>query len=722
MNIIRVQPTINGVNKVKNNTAVIGTTAFVTNLGQGSSASRLMMAAVQAQQLLGPRGAEPRLFLSGGETEMAKYNFDDIIPCNCYIEAKIPHYPSLYSKDVPFTLIYREEATGKFDFIDVTPYIENHIKFTHRKEFLPLAGKLEPGMFLPKGTRLTKTSNIHDGDIHSNTVNAMTLYISSPETTEDGFGIRKGFVEKLMPKAYGTSTASYGLTTFPIYIYGTENKKRHFPAQGESLRADGMISCIREYDEMWDWLFTHEALLDKPDRIFDVCMHGEPNAKVYEVDVLTTNEENKKPVTNPDISKSLEPYYLRKVQYAKKMISFYSKIKSESNARIALPLYRKFADMLAIAPNSSDLKSVLPESEQRILASRARNKKSVKYIRTVKNATLDEWTVTIKYSWEYNLHKGAKLANLYGGKGVICKFIDDDKMYTDDLGNVADITIFTKAVSARMNNDQMYEHYMSGYVLAVKRKCVKLMEKSKWEEAFDHTLRMYQILSPNITYPNALRIYKTLDDKIEHLKLIYSGDNLPRCTVPGDADYIHEGLYDQILDHIPPEFSRIRYVNERGEIEYLKKKGLIAPTAIGILEKTQHNNLAESTAQQQHHGLPTSTSNKGEHASGYKQHSPKIFSETETRLMSNVVGSIVTAQIMDQATNSTSSQMSAETMFTSTIPGGERVYVDRNIQPMGEGSPQAMIRHSFENEGTEISGIDAKSLDASIKWSSRYKD
>lgn len=404
------QPTINGIKKLHNHNAVIGTTAYTCNVSQGDSASRLMMATVQDQQLLGPDKPEVPIFLSGGETEKAKYTFDDILPCNAYVVAKIPFYTSLSgSKDIPFTLVYREEETGVHDFIDVTPYIETHVKFTHRKYFTEHVKGLQEGDFIAKGTRLTRTKNIHEGDLHSNRVNALTLYISAPETTEDGFGITKEFGQKLTPTAAGSATISSGSTSYPVMCYG--GGKRPYPMQGEKIREDGLISCVREYDEMWDWICTHESQLDKPDRIFDSCIHGEPGAEVYEVEALTNYGEGKRPVTNPKIFDSLQVYHNRKMFYGKRMLEMYTNICRNSNSKMSLALHRKFTECMLAAPNSQELISCLPKLEQEKLAQKAREGKAKKYIRTIKNTELDEWTVSIKYSWKYPLHKGAKLAN-----------------------------------------------------------------------------------------------------------------------------------------------------------------------------------------------------------------------------------------------------------------------------------------------------------------------
>lgn len=300
----------------------------------------------------------------------------------------------------------------------------------------------------------------------------------------------------------------------------------------------------------------------------------------------------------------------------------------------------------------------------------------------------------------------------------MCKFIDYDKMYRDSRGRVADIVIFTRGVSARMNNDQMFKHHMAAYILEVKHECQKLMAAGDYDKAWQHTLTMYAVISPT-THESSMRIMKSKERIKRHLHAIYDGDNLPRVTIRADDTHIGEEMYDAMMEHMPPLESEITFINDYGEKETLEKKAIISYTPIGILEKTQHNKLAECTAQQQHHGLPTSTSNKGEHPSGYKQHAPKVMSETETRMMSHLCGSVIVAQIMDQATNSKTSEACAEAMFSSKTPGGDKVYVDRRVHPMGNNSSLALIRHEFENEGSEFVGTSAKELSDSIGWDKR---
>lgn len=713
-----VRPTIKNIKKLDNDLTVIGMTGYYAPITQGNSAARTHMTTVQSQQLLTPLKPEVPIILSGGETEMAKYTFDDIMPCTAFVVAKVSQYTSLSSKDIPFTLIYREEETGVYDFIDVTPYMTNHVKFGHKKIYEPIIRNISPGDVLTKGLRLTKTASIHEGEIFSNLINANSFYCSHPATTEDGFMVNTESMKNYAPLAVGEVSTGYGSTSFPVLCYGKPGSKRPFPTQGERIREDGMVYAIRDYDETWDWLITHKSQLDKPDRIFDVCMRAEPGAEVTDVEVFTTRNDNKRLVTNPEISASLEVYHNRKLSYSKNLIQQYTKIMQESRAVISPALMRKFAEAFLVDPNNKELIGLLPPSEVNAFKRKEREKRNKKFIRTNKNAELDEFNVTIRYAWRYKVTKGAKLSDQSGGKGVICEMAEPKDMFTDEYGNVADIVIFTKAVTGRMNADQLYYQAITAFLMAIQYDCRKHIADGNYEAAWTHILNAYKIVSP-ITYDSVISLTESDEDKKYHLDAVCAEGKRIHVTIRADSTHVNELMYKAIMEYRPPLKSKITFTNLKGERETLRKKGVIAPKTIGILEKTQHNNLAENTAQTQHHGLPTSTSTKGEHACGIKQHAPKIFSETEGRMMSNVVGAIPVAKIMEQANSTEVSEAMAASLFSSSSPMGNKSFVDRTKIPMGGNAALCMIRHEFNCVGIEIHGNDAKSLSDSIGWNKR---
>lgn len=707
------RPTIRGIKKLRNHVSVIGTTAYYAPISQGNSASRLMMATVQSQQLLGPRIPDVPIVLSGGEGELGKYTFDNIIEYDASVFDKIPYYKSFDSKDIPFTLILRNEETGEYDFMDVTPYMHNHTKFGHKKVFEPRVKTISPGELLFKGERLTRTANVHEGEIYSSTLNCKTFYCSSLGTTEDGFEVTPEFIYRSAPLAVGETTASYGAASFPIYIYGTEANPRPFPKQGERLRDDGMVYCLREYDEDWDFLITHKSQLDKPDRVFDACMHAEPGAEITDVEVLTTTSEGKRPVTNKFISETLEVYSNRKIEYSKRLLQAYTRIKQDSNAKISLRLMRKFAEAFIVSPNSSELISLLPPLERhKVLSEGKRNRV---FIRTKKNAELDEWTVKLTYAYRFHVTKGAKFSDKHGNKGVICNIRPSSEMFRDEYGNVADMTIFTKAPESRMNKDQKLEHLIGGFLFAIQYDCRAMIEENRLDDAFQHIMNAYQIVAP-LTYEKASKIFVTRERQHQHVMAVCAPGKDIHVTILADSAHVNELMYKAIMEYRPPLVSTIHFVNRRGKPDTLIKKGLIAPKCVGILEKTQHNKLAENTALTQHHGLPTSSSPKGEHSGGIKQLAPKVASETEGRAWAATVGSIVVGQMMDQANSSLVSEEISGNMFDSDNPLGEPVLVDRNKIPSGTNSALQYIEHLFSCEGTEILGNTPEELSKSIQW------
>lgn len=712
-------PTVNGVKKVLNNNAVIGTTAYIAPITQGNSASRLHMMTVQYQQRLEMRHPDLPYILSGGEHELAKYTFDDIMPCTAFIEAKIPFYSSLHQRDVPFTLIYRDDSTDIYDFIDVDNYIVNHTKFGYKKIFDDIVRNLSQGDILRKGQRLTRTRNIHEGDLHSNTLNTWTLYVSDPASTEDGFRVTPEFIERSSPLAIGECSSGYGSGSFPLYTYGNENNRRTMPMQGERIRDDGLIIAMREYSDQWDWIFCHEDLIDKPDGVFDVCLYGEPGAEVIDIEAMTANLDGRRHTTNPDLSSALEMHVNRSLAYSRRMLETYTSIMQDPKAKISIALMRKFAESFNVDPNSKDLISLLPKREQarlHAISSRQANRKPKVLERTRKNAELDEWSFSIRYAWRYHVDKGAKYAGQHGDKGVICEITPRDKMFSDEHGNVADMTVMPVAVIARMNIDQLIEQYINCFMWTIRKDCIALIEQSKWDEAWEHLITAYKICSPYITYLDVVNICQTSERKRQHLLAVTGEGKWPIITIHADSDHVGMGLIGNIIEYREPEETTIYFTDYRGVRIALKQKGIIAPRAVAILEKTAHNAMAASTARTQHHGIPTSSTQKGSMAGNIKEHAPKVFSETEMRMMSNIIGGVNVAMMAEIATNPDAAESSAFRLYASEKPMQLESLVDRDAIPIGGNNALNLINHELANLGVEFLGVTPDELDKSLNW------
>lgn len=717
-------PTLNGIEKKLNNIATIGDTALCGPINQGNSASRLHMATVQKQQRLSMVATELAHILHGGEYEVGKYTFDAIMPCSAYVFDSVVHSHGFASAshDTPRTIIYQEDESGIYDYIEVDNYVFNHTKFGYEKRFDPIVHSLAPGSVLHKGQRLTRTSNIMEGDLHSDTINCWTLYVTDFATTEDGFRFSESFIEKTRPTALGDITGALGSSQFPLWLYNTESEtqKQIMPNIGEKIRDDGMVVALREYSEMWDWMFCHEDLMDKPDPMFDQCLYGEPGAEVVEIDSLTNSLDDKKHFTNPELTKVLKQQVNKKFGYSRRMIEAYTRIKTtDRNAKISTRLMRKFAEAFNVDPNNKELISLLPKNEQVRLKniSERNSTKKPKFIdRTKKNAPLDEYTFRIRYKWLYEVGKGAKYADNHGGKGVICEETPDDQMFYNARGIIADRTVYPGATVSRMNLDQLTEHYINAFMWYVSLDCAELMEQGKYEEAFKHLTGAYKITSPFITYPDVMEMCKTMKRKIQHLEATCGEGKWPRITVHADSTHLGHEIIGRIIEYREPTEETIYFTNYKGEKEELLQKGIIAPMCLAILEKTAHNAIASATARTQHHGLPTSSTQKHSMPGQLKERSPKKLSETEVWTMSNVIGAHNVAMLKQMATDRRAAESSAELLYQTERPLELEDIIDRSRIPMGEGNELALFEHQLAVLGTGFVGNTPDELDKALQW------
>lgn len=702
------RPTVNAVEKALNVVAHIGTTALICPLSQGNSASRMMMATNQSSQTISPYQADIPIILSGGESAMATHTFGAVMPCEAEVIACIPHYQQRLSDkrvdiDVPRTIIYRETETGVHNFIVVDNFVRNHVKFGHKTTFDPIVKSLTRGSILMKGQRLTRTSNIHEGEIHSNTLNTNTIYISDPATTEDGYRVSESYVKRSLPLAMGDLAASYGTTHYLVNTYGDEKRYRPFPSQGQAIRDDGMVFCLREYDENWDHIYMHKECLRVPDRMCDQFLFGQPGAIVHEVKVASSANEKKKCITHEGMSELSKIYYERSMQLSKRLISVYTEIQNEHKAKIHPALQRMFADSFMVDPNGKELIALLPRHEQNRITEMAKTgtTHSKRLVRVHKNSELDEYRVEIHYSWRYHVGKGAKFSDRHGNKGVICEITPDEDMFRDEYGNVADMAIFSRSVSARMNGDQLWEQYMCGYIRDVGLDCRAMFDNGDWQGAWDHLIKAYSIVAPH-ELDACMRLKTTDAKKQDYLRAtIY---DVPRIHCLADNTYVNEDMYMAMRQHRRPNKSPITYRGYHGRMETTFKSALIAPKVVAILEKTAHTSMACSSTRAQHHGLPVSSDRRLNASSLVKNQGPRVLGESEVRAHSAIVGGDIVATIMEISCNPQAGENAAMRQFTLLNPMGMDTVVDRNVVDLGGNRAIVFLEHFLEVMGTKIIG------------------
>lgn len=678
--------------KLSNKRETMGLGSAVTPYEKFSSASRKVMAFGMGSQALGSIGAELSPIMHGLEAELSKYTFKCIVPCDCEVVEVLSHHvqtPDEREAGItpPKTIVFQSLEDGTYDYIDVVNYHSTHEQFGHTFVVSDIAKNVRKGQILYKDTILAEGTNNHNG-MYSTTVEANVAYLSVGASIEDGFEISRQWLNKCTPIEILSSYASWGKKKYPVNLYGTENDYRPFPAPGERIRSDGLVFALRDFDPVLDSVNMLSHNLQKPDLVNDELVYGTPNAIIHDIKILTTTKDSKRANRTPVGMEALcERYYSHRENFNKRLKDTISRVTRNARTGVLSPrLQRLVTEAIADRPNEFTLYG-------RRDADIAGNVE-----RTLNAVPIDEWTVEVFYHSEFDLDEGAKLSNLYGGKGVPCRIRDESEMPIDRFGNRVDIIAYGRGVTARMNIGQLYEQHAKAVNRDVHGDIVKMCAEHRHSEALSYLEEYYQL------YPDQWRIYsqtkKSKEDRMKHLEHVLA-DNI-RIVLPADNEYIGASHYRALESFRSPNMSEVLYTNYDGSKEWTKEKVLIGGQSIMVLEKSAHKPMAESTSRLQNNGLPASSNKKNKYSRPSRHIGSRVIGEAEGRAHAAACGGLVVAEALELSTNPEVTEAAVTEMFTHEIPSRIEKLVDRKEIPLGDSRAIGFAKHLIGCGGAEI--------------------
>lgn len=383
---------------------LIGVNAIQPFFGK-SSAARKAMFATHIGQAPWVAGSEPRSLITGVELEYGKYTFDIRFPCDCTVLKVLRKYPRTMGRDSiqhnPVTTIIYEEnnAFRTIGVINVPDFASFHQDFGFPYKRNPDVWErlsLANNPTFAAGEVIAHSPAVREDGMYGLGVEAEVAFLSTPETIEDGFGVREGFLEKLMPTTYNTVVGNWGQKAYPLNLYGDDKVYKPFPDIGDRIRDDGLVFALREYDPESDLAvaeMTPRALRELD--CFDRPIYGKPGAIVKDVVVYHDNRLN--PTHTPvEMDTQARKYYDAACNYYQAILDEYDRLKRRRGAN--LDITREFHSLVV---------------EAQIYKPRMDEKR--KLTRVYRLETLDEWRVEVTYAKEMMPTVGFKLTDFDGG-------------------------------------------------------------------------------------------------------------------------------------------------------------------------------------------------------------------------------------------------------------------------------------------------------------------
>lgn len=680
------------------NMELIGVSSL-DNFPSRTSASRQAMRSSHIGQAVTLAHGEQRRIYTGAEYRYGEYTFNVKFPVDARVIKVIPKYPQTATSGKiknPRTLVVYEPVSGmdkKVGILEIPTYMSKHKDFGYRlHQDQEISSRLRKDQFFKATDIIAGSPSVMNVDGYGYGVNANIVSISAPSTNEDGIEIRRGFLEKLMCYMYHKTKVNFGRRYVPLNLYGTEDEYKCFPDIGQCVRDDGLMYALREIDESTSAAEMTPKALMTIDYENDRLVYGKKSARV--VDITVYHDERMEDGGCPAaIAEQPRRYYEANKRYNEELLRTYDQLRRDR---------KRGRD-----PEIDDTFNRLMVEAQIFLSN--------KVSRLCGLEKLDEWRVEIECEYVDIPSMGYKLTDLYGGKGVICKITDDDKMYRDENGNLVDIAIANASTVKRSIPSRYFEQFFNAVrrdnvarireMLGLDRFLKGNTEEDIEQAVFEHPDRMKALDILTRVYENSseknyefITTLKNDQERLEHLYWVVKEDAYLNIRPDMELDLL-EGARNIQKSDLAPHYGYLTFTNDLGQKRTTKNRMLTGEMYIVLLEKLPTGWASVASPRYQHLGIPAKISNVDKHAAYGREQVIKTVSESEARAFSAYAGDEFVAELMDRTNNPATHRMIVWETLDTEDHGTVFNLVDRKKIPLGNSRPVQFTRNFMACNG-----------------------
>ena len=386
---------------------------FLQNCGlnpfhQHTSSSRAYMQANHVGQMLVINGSTERQIQTGVEREFGKYTFRVEMPVDAQIIQVIDRYKQNIGKDSikenPETVvIYEDVNTKEVGVLRLTTFCSNHQYFGFKYSIKNAINMLVPGAFIPKGTVFLDSPSITDEGNYKYGVQANTIYMTHPATSEDGIAIRKGFLKSLGFKTFETRTVEWGFNKYALNLYGDINNYKPFPDIGEYIRPDGLLMALRS--NIPNELAVAEKSVRSTmyvDHTFDSTFYANGGGGKI-IDIRINHDYSDNNYAEVHMDEQPQKYDSARRKFCHEIVSVWNQLHKQRGE--ALQLTPEFNRLVV------ECYSVVAEDNNYRM-----NERKQRVIKVYKKAPIDNFRVEFIIEYDVEVGVGFKLTDLHGGK------------------------------------------------------------------------------------------------------------------------------------------------------------------------------------------------------------------------------------------------------------------------------------------------------------------
>ena len=506
-----------------------------------NSGSRKLMFSIHIEQSLPLINPEVPFVMTGYEQGFSDRS-SSIIKADADYEVvgKISKF-----KDNPqhhYYLILRNMTNNRLNVIERKEYTYSTETYGYAYDTTVL-DNLDISYEVPKGEMLRRSTAYDQAMNPANVVNLLSTYVATDVTMEDSMWISESAQKKLSSRLYKRITVNINDNDILLNLMGDPDHYKSFPMIGEEIK--GGILCAVRRENGPESLFTQQVEMLRTILMSD-DKYTPGNGTVIDLDIHCNNPEMlKQKYSNSQVLYCYNDhirFITEFVETVDKLMGQYSLTEKDLEFELG-KMYYNFKEEL----NGAQFRS-----------------------QKVYNGTILEFIVK-----EVNVPSiGDKLANRYGGKGVIAKILPDDQMpYLALTNEHVEVLINSSTCVNRENIGQFHELSLTHV-----GKCITDLIKLGYfdtDEAFHEIIKFLSFCSPKEAKELAESLnVLTAEDKDVFLQSILDSGNIIMSIEPMtesmSIDMLSE-LYDafpyvtqrSMMSPIEGSDGKIRFVQAR---------------------------------------------------------------------------------------------------------------------------------------------------------------
>lgn len=506
-----------------------------------NSGSRKLMFSIHIEQSLPLINPEVPFVMTGYEQGFSDRS-SSIIKADADYEVvgKISKF-----KDNPqhhYYLILRNMTNNRLNVIERKEYTYSTETYGYAYDTTVL-DNLDISYEVPKGEMLRRSTAYDQAMNPANVVNLLSTYVATDVTMEDSMWISESAQKKLSSRLYKRITVNINDNDILLNLMGDPDHYKSFPMIGEEIK--GGILCAVRRENGPESLFTQQVEMLRTILMSD-DKYTPGDGTVIDLDIHCNNPEMlKQKYSNSQVLYCYNDhirFITEFVETVDKLMGQYSLTEKDLEFELG-KMYYNFKEEL----NGAQFRS-----------------------QKVYNGTILEFIVK-----EVNVPSiGDKLANRYGGKGVIAKILPDDQMpYLALTNEHVEVLINSSTCVNRENIGQFHELSLTHV-----GKCITDLIKLGYfdtDEAFHEIIKFLSFCSPKEAKELAESLNAlTSEDKDVFLQSILDSGNIIMSIEPMtesmSIDMLSE-LYDafpyvtqrSMMSPIEGSDGKIRFVQAR---------------------------------------------------------------------------------------------------------------------------------------------------------------